>query len=174
MNDWLKEFGRFLEGEPAKPPAEISRRILERVRGDLHPPFGVVLGKLTLAHLVAGLLVLTVCPQLGVGPWIGGHGVMALFMPLGPAACSALCGALFLGASQLAAALCLTPEEWVRARRWEWANVTLLIALSIAALMLLGGSFHVPSLAVWSLGAAVGGWLCLHLGGILRRKWALS
>ena len=94
--EWFKEFLSFLGGE-ALPPSSISQAVQSRVHTDLNPAFSKVLMKLGSIQLFVGAMTLLFCPQLGVGPLFGEHGLMYLFMNFGPVVCTAACGAIFFG-----------------------------------------------------------------------------
>jgi hypothetical protein len=89
-------------------------------------------------------------------------------MAFGPVACAFLCGSLFLGAAQLMAVLVLSRGELRRAKSLEWPTLSLIAAVSLIALMGLGGAGHWTELGGWFVGAVVGGWAALELGFAAR------
>ena len=167
------EFQEFLKSTPAFPMAAASRALFSQVRNDLNPSFWRVFRKLALVQTIAGAVTLSFCPQLGVGPLIGGHGLMVLFMPLGRTACAAFCGSFLLGVSLLVAAWVLKPEEIRQARKWQLGHVLLLVSLSFSALMLLGGSGDALSLLAWAAAGFAAGWGALASAGRLRSNLSM-
>lgn len=168
--NWRKELEAFLVAEEVAPPRGVADGVLTHVQRDLNPSLKHVSAKLFGLHALAGSLITLVCPQLGVGPVMGGHGIMHLFMGFGPVACSAVCGALFLGTSALFATLFLRREELRLARRYGFLNVTLLATLSFAGLMLAGGQADRLSYGFWISGAVFAGWAILGLGASIRLR----
>lgn len=168
--EWLREFESFLRIEDSSPPRAVSEMIRASVKMDLEPSLKLVTAKLFGLHAVAISLVLLVCPQLGVGPLIGGHGIMHFFMAFGRLPCAALCGGLLLGLSSLLVTLFLRREELRLADRYRFLNVTLLASVSFAALMLAGGESDQMSYAFWILGALAAGWSTLRIGSSVRLR----
>lgn len=168
--EWLKEFESFLKSEGVTPPRAVNQTILGCVRADLNPSFKLVSAKLFALHALGAGIVSLFCPQLGVGPIIGGHGIMHLFMQYGPLACAALCGAVFLGLSTLLATIFLRREELRLANRYRFLNVTGLASISFAGLMLAGGHSDQLSYAFWIAGAVFMGWMILKFGSLIRLR----
>lgn len=169
-NEWLKEFDGFLRVEESVPPRAVSEHIRQAVKSNLEPSLKLVAAKLFALHTVALALVTAVCPQLGVGPVIGGHGLMHFFMTFGRLPCAALCGGLLLAVSGALVSFVLRREELRLANQYRFLNVTLLASVSFAALMLAGGESDQMSYAFWILGAIVVGWLTLRLGASVRLR----
>jgi len=166
----IKEFQKFVASR-GEPPASATRALFAAVRSDLSPSRAKVAGKLALLHLVSGLAILSVCPQLGLGPLvIRGNGLMDFFMHFGPLACAFLCGALFLGFAQILVATFLTRAELIRARAMEWATLSVFAALSLVVLILAGGRGETTELLLWAVGALVGGWLTFEASFAARLR----
>ena len=170
--EWLKEFESFLRMEESTPPRTVSETIRSAVRADLEPSLKLVAAKLFGLHSIAIGLVTLVCPQLGVGPLIGHHGVMHFFMAFGRLPCAALCGGLLLSVSAMLVTFFLRREELRLADRYRFLNVTLLVSVSFAGLMLAGGESDQMSYAFWILGAIIAGWLTLRIGSSVRLRSA--
>lgn len=168
---WLKDLEDFLKQDEITPPRAISERIVSHARAVLNPPAGQVALKLLALHFVAATLVIMICPQLGVGPLVGGHGLMHFFMHFGAAACAALCGSIFLGTSMILMVALLSREELRVAWRFRFVGISTLVALSFAGLMLLGGSDGQTSDLWWIAGAFIGGMIIFSLGFQLRVSW---
>lgn len=169
--DWLKDFQSFMQSETANPPHVVSDAVLGYVRSELNPSLKVVSAKLFALHAVGAALVTLFCPQLGVGPIFGEHGIMHFFMHFGPVVCAGICGAIFLGVSAALAATFLSLEEFRLANRYRFLSVTLLVAISFSGLMLAGGQADQMSYAFWIMGAVIAGWLSMKFGLFLRLHW---
>jgi len=168
--EWLKEFESFLKDSGSTPPHSVSQNVLAQVRADLHPSLKFVSAKLFGLHALGAGVVSLFCPQLGVGPIFGGHGIMHLFMQYGPLACATLCGAIFIGLSAVLATVFLSREELRMANQYRFLNVTLLASISFAGLMLAGGTSDRLSYAFWIAGAIGTGWLVMSLGASVRLR----
>lgn len=139
MNKHFHDFKDFMvEHSEGEPPFALSQAIRQQVFSALNPGFFLVLRKLVVVQFFSAAVTLFFCPQFGVGPYGGGHGLMHYFMNYGPIVCALGCGAFFLGSTALVSRLFLSREEFLVARRqshWLFACVG---ALSIMALMLVG------------------------------------
>ena len=166
--DWISDFNSFLTSNATPPPDSLSQPILMAVRADLNPSLPSVFGKLTVVHVLVGLFTISFCPQLGVGPFIAEVGLMPFFMRFGSVACAVLCGSLFLGTSMLIGALLLRAPELRLARKYRFVNGSLLAAVSLACLMVLGSAGGAIEYLSWLIGASVGGWLALEAVASLR------
>jgi hypothetical protein len=65
-------------------------------------------------------LTLTVCPQFGIGPIGGGHGISAWIMPYGTFACGAYCGAIFMSFGTVLPYLVLSKGELMWSKRLQF------------------------------------------------------
>lgn len=159
-----EEFQAFLATEEVLPSPGVSRRIIGHIRSELNPSFLRVFAKLCLIHLFTGGLTLLVCPQFGIGPLGGGHGLLGSFLHHhGIWVCAMTCGALFLGTTAILSALLLKQEEVKVVYRTQLWQFSLLATLSISLLMLAGKlvRIEVPHLspeyiALWLLAAILG------------------
>jgi hypothetical protein len=142
----------------------VGRQLFARVAADLNPPPAFVGAKLFAVHTLAGALVTLFCPQLGVGPILGGDAIMSLFMRFGHLWCAAFCGAIFFAASAGLSTLILKRPELRVASRYGAAGFTILAALTLAGLMLAGADNDRLSYLFWSAGAILSGWLVLTAG----------
>lgn len=166
--EWLKEFESFMKAEPSLPPSTVTHHVFNVVRTDLKPSLKLVSAKLFAFHAVATSAVVSVCPQLGVGPFVGGHGLGHVFMRFGALPCAALCGALLFLVSAALAVVFLKREELRAANRYRFLNTSLLVAVSFTALILLGADSDRLSYFFWIMGALFGGWAFLGLGATAR------
>lgn len=170
--EWWNDFGNFLR-EPGQPaPDALSDDLRAAVYADLRVDVSKLVAKTAAAFVVAGFAIVSVCPQLGVGPLFGdtalaralGH----VFHAAGPLACAALCGALFLGVGTLVAALVLRRPElrWTYRRRARVA--ALVAATALLALAVFGGDSEAGERLFWLLGAVGAAALVLEAFGRLR------
>ena len=103
---WKNEFDTFMNPDHTiQPRAELSQEICQIIHRELSPSFGSVLKKLAAIQLFSGSATLLVCPQFGIGPLGGGHGILGFIEPYGPLVCGAFCGAFFLVFSGIIGAL---------------------------------------------------------------------
>ena len=170
--DLVAEFHEFMSSRPQEVPSDLSAKIISRVHSELNPSKGRVLLKTAGVHVLVASLSLLFCPQLGIGPFGGGRGLLALFHRLGPNWCAMVCGAMFLGFSSFIAAWLLTREELLVANVNGYAYAVLFTALSFASLMLLGAEGNLDVFLFWNLGALIAGVSGLRLGAFTRcRLW---
>lgn len=165
--EWFKEFQSFLSAE-AVPPSSISKAVSHRVHADLNPAFWTVLVKLGVIQLTVGAFTLLFCPQLGVGPVFGEHGLMYLFMHFGPVVCTAACGAIFFGLSLLFGLLLIRPEEFRVARKQRLVHIPALSAVSLMLLMVAGAEETLLFYAVWFFSAILSGEVSSHIAAWTR------
>ena len=167
---WLNEFESFLTQAEVTPPDSVNEAVLSFVHAELNPSLLRWGTKLLCIHVVTALLFMTICPQLGVGPFVGEFGLGHVFMKFGHLPCTALCGAIFLALSATAASIILSREELRVANRHRILNVSFLAAISFVGLMLAGGESDRLNYLVWLFGAMVAGWSTFRLGAWLRLR----
>lgn len=168
------EFKKFVEAS-AVPSEGVSKKILGEVRAQLNPSLFTILLKFSVIHAISGGTTLLFCPQLGVGPVFGEHGIMGLFMIFGPVGCAMACGGFFLGSSFFLSALLLKPEELRRVKNLELVHVTFFAAISYALLMFLGARNESFEFLFWLFGAVFGGFAFFEIGRWFRfRKYQFS
>lgn len=172
-SDWDKEYQLLLESPRTSPPRELNTRLKKFAHDDLNPPAWKVFCKLFAIHFVAGTVTLFFCPQLGFSIHPRETSLFSFLLKLGEFPCTVLCGAIFLGATGLVAALLLRSPE-IRAikktRALQWA---LLSFLSLGFfLSLKEAETHIPLglAAIWVLSALVGGFFSFQLGWLVRGK----
>jgi hypothetical protein len=132
------EYAEFTQAMPEQPPRALSESILKQVGASLNPSPMAISGKVFGIHLLSGAATLLVCPQFGIGPLGGGHGIMSFFMKIGNLGCAMLCGFLFLGLTAAMAALALKKSERLAFYRFRHWYFTVAGVLSLATLMLIG------------------------------------
>lgn len=140
------EFKEFLKGDEV-PSKKLDAQLLQTMRGILKPDISQVWPKFVVAQLVAALITLTVCPQFGVGPLGGGHGLVGhLFMSFGEVICAAFCGAFFLASGTLAAVLVLRKGERREVFNYRFRILGAVSVMSFLMLMTIGTSLELPML----------------------------
>lgn len=172
-----QEFENFLTADPVSPPQALSESILKSVRNDLAISPGYLFAKLFLIHLVVGGLTLMFCPQFGIGPLGGSHGMAHWTMHWGPKVCAMICGAVFLGGSALVASLLLAKPELAALRRHLFAYYGMMVSLSGGGLLIASKIFsttsHFPEsaafLGIWAGAAVISASLLTSLIAAARR-----
>lgn len=144
---------------PSQGPSALSKKIGEtlygRIKRELRPSVLMVGTRLTGAHLLSSALTLSVCPQFGVRLLGSGHGIMALFMPLGMLGCFFLCGALYLGFTVFMARLVLSRPDWRVVRNHYALFMGGLALVSLLAFSLIQGQFYLNLSLFWFVGAMI-------------------
>lgn len=165
---WRDEFASFLKQDQAEPPEAVNEWVLSFVHAELNPSLQRWGTKLLCIHAITGLLFMTFCPQLGVGPFVGEFGLGHIFMKFGHLPCTAFCGAIFLGPPAAAASIILNREELRAANRHGILNISFLAAISLIGFMLGGGEPDRLNYGVWLIGAVASGWSVLRIGSWFR------
>lgn len=145
--------------------------VFSKIKEDIFPepqPIKIIL-KIATVHLLTTLLVLTFCPQFGLGLGFGsfksGHyGLTGLFMAVSAEFCQLACGAFLLFTSGFVILLGLFTESnpWsfkVTEREWFFSQKYLMASL----ILVLTGSFFVMkapdvtllNLVLWIIGAGL-------------------
>ena len=134
MDKESKEFIAFLAAH-GETPKQQEEAILDTVKSALTPSFNRAAARLLLLQLVSGLLTLLVCPQAGIGPIGGGHGISHVFMEIGVWACAIFCATFYFGVSL---ALALTFLDYGSLHIIGQRNfVTVLLILSFSVLLIM-------------------------------------
>lgn len=156
-----------------KVPAHLARRVLGYASVELSPRATLI--RFYSAMFFGALLTLSVCPQFGVGPLGGGHGIAHWAMAYGAFACGAFCSAIFVGAGTLSAVVVLNRSQWSWVWRHHFGLTVPPMALAFVAFMgikMLGGltSIHETPLfyAAWILTGPVTCWLILRTMKVVK------
>ena len=128
-------------------------------------------------HVLSACTTLLVCPQFGIGPIGGGHGLSSWVMHYGSFACGAFCGALFYGVGTLISLTVMQWEEvlWLkRNQSFVFTGVFVLVfsCLMIAKLSLGVGSVH-ESFSYYTAWIIVG-FLSMFLMTKVTTQWRLN
>lgn len=112
-------------------PTQLSEQVLAYAQVSLAPRR--TLWRFYGALVLGAALTLLVCPQFGVGPWGGGHGISHWVMPYGAFACGVFCAAVFVGAGTLTGSVVLTRAEW----RYVWRQHYVIVVPPLVALVII-------------------------------------
>lgn len=164
-NEWLEDFKDFVEAKDASVPEDVSKKILSYVHRALNPSAWVVFLKLLSIHAVVGTLSLGVCNQFGMSPFHTGFSLSEYFMKFGHSVCMTLCGFLFLGLTVSFSKIVLRPEEFIVLKRNTFVQVFFLSLASIVAFLAFGAELVFGALALWLVGALLGGLATIQLIG---------
>lgn len=111
-------------------PPHVTQKVMEYAEIELHPKKTILRFYLTLT--LGALVTLLVCPQFGIGPIGGGHGISHWVMPYGAFACGAFCAALFVSFGTICGALTLTRAQW----HWVWKHHFFIVVPPVAVLFI--------------------------------------
>ncbi len=149
-----------------KLPTHLKKAALDYARVEFNPLATLVTFYGSL--LIGAAITLSFCPQFGVGPIGGGHGISHWVMPYGPWVCGAFCAAVFTGLGTLLSALSLNSAQWRWVMRHHYWLALPPVAFSFLVFMLskklwgLEGMHEGPSYYLaWNLTAVVTCWLVL-------------
>lgn len=149
-------------------PPHLTARVMEYAEVELAPRSTLIQFYLTMA--LGALVTLLFCPQFGIGPLGGGHGITHWVMSLGPWVCGAFCGAVFLGAGALAALAFLSPAQWrwvLRQQLWLFYPATVgffALFMTVKLTAGLSGMHDGPAFYfAWNLFGVMTSWFVLRL-----------
>lgn len=150
-HDLKSEYKLFQDAEAHKKviPPDLEQGLMRRIHQDLQPSTRRVLGKFGLVHIFSSVLTLSICPQFGLGPFFGQHGIMRFFMYFGDLVCIALCGAFYLSSTVALAFSLMRAEEWRRLQELALAAFSGAASLSLLAFFVITQSGLVEEL-FWS------------------------
>lgn len=168
VDETNQDFKEFMNAEIANPPQELQDQIFAFVYRDLNPSPWAIFSKLSLNHLVVGIVTLSLCPQFGVRLIGEGMGIMRFFLPFGSYGCTALCGAFFVGASLFASGIILRPEEIRVLRCHRFLQISALTLLSLGGLIMLEAEILFAFALAWMVGSILGGLTMLEVGRFVR------
>lgn len=157
----------------SKVPTHLAQKVLSRAAIELSPRATLV--RFYAAMLLGALLTLLICPQFGVGPVGGGHGISHWVMPYGAFVCGVFCSAIFVGSGTLGAVLVLNRAQWGWVWRHHFGLTVPPMAVAFIALMgikILGGltSLHETPVfyASWLITVPVTCWLILRTMKVVK------
>src|SRR5690606_12816942 len=143
--EMIKDYNEFMDNDERLNPAK-ETLFLKMMQQKMAPTFIQVLPKFLIAQLSAALATLAICPQFGLGPIGGGHGIGHFFMRFGEAGCAAFCGMVFLSFGTLVAMLVLRPGEINQVFAYVYRLICSVALLSFALMMWIGKGLELPML----------------------------
>lgn len=169
--NWLQEFVEFSDSEEQKIPSSLFLDLKKRLFPSPWKVFGKVLG----LHLIIGFLSLGICHQFGLNPFQTDRSLADWLMNVGGHNfCMVVCGAFFMGFTYLAANLFLTLEEFEAIRRTEWLQIGAIGMLSLALFFIFGAELITLFVALWAVGALLGGIFSIEASYRVRRSLAVA
>tara|TARA_R110002049_G_scaffold118656_2_gene272689 strand:+ start:1429 stop:1953 length:525 start_codon:yes stop_codon:yes gene_type:complete len=139
------DYKEFLKDEN-RLNSKLQQKIFSHIERKINPSLKGLLPKFAISLSAAGLATLSVCPQFGVGPFIGEHGLGHVFMAYGETLCAAFCGAFFLSVSTVIALTTLKSYERKVIFEYEYRVLSSASVLIFMLFMLLNKVFALPSL----------------------------
>jgi hypothetical protein len=169
--NWLKEYEEFLGSDGAEVPAEVTSKVISKLKRLLDPSAWSVFAKLLSIHAVVGFLSLSVCHQFELNPFQTSRSLADWFMTVGGhSVCMIGCGVLFVGLSVLASGYFLSIEETRALRRTGFPQSFALSAVSLGLFATVGAELALTFAALWLLGALIGGFIATE--AIWKVKYA--
>lgn len=165
-NEWLKDFTEFSNITPDQAPASAYAKLKKR----LFPNPWIVFGKVLGVHAVVGSLSLAVCNQFGLNPFNTDQTLTNWFMKVaGHNFCMLLCGTFFMMTTYILANLILSLEEVESIKRYEWLQTGIVGLVSLAAFHFFGAELIGTFMALWIVGALIGGYVSIEGSYRIRR-----
>lgn len=167
-NEWLKEYTEFSNIDPHQ--VQVPSTVFTHLKKRLFPNPWVVFGKVAGLHAVVGFLSLAICNQFGLNPFDTNQSLTNWFMKIaGHNLCMLLCGLFFMATTYVLANLFLNLEELEAVRRFEWLQTGITGLVSLAAFYFFGAELAATFVALWFVGAFIGGILSIEGSYYLRK-----
>lgn len=112
--------------------------------------------KVTLLHLIAGIITLSICPQFGWNPFNIGHDLSQFFMQYGMWACGLFCGSIFIGTGSILKYAFLDLKKLAPHQHQLLRNTSIISFIYLCLLMVIGKDAHFISIEFalsWFIGA---------------------
>jgi hypothetical protein len=135
--------------------SQLKQKIIQDIQRKLDPPLSQVYPKLAAIQLIAGLVILCICPQFHLG-FFPHSPLFHLLMNFGEVVCNFTCGLLFIGSGALLSLKMLNKDE---IRKTRSVNIFTSLTLSLASLALFvtfGVEIQWGMFLIWIGGAYVG------------------
>lgn len=135
-----------------------KKQIYEKIKNELFPsvnPVNLIL-KIVFFHSLSTALVMSFCPQFGLGLFRKGHyGVTLLFMQVSHEFCQLMCGLTLFSLSFIVILLNLkmTEIEWLAQNKYFTFSVLLLLTSSV--FWMWAPDLNMMNLILWSIGALI-------------------
>jgi hypothetical protein len=154
-----------------KMPVELDQKIKSNILLKLNPPGHKVFLKLSLAQILASVLVLAICPQFHLGFFP--HSFLAhILMSWGEAYCNLACGAIFLGTGTIFSFLILSTDELRVLKKHQFIHFPSLILLSLLSFVIFGVEIQLLMFLIWGFGGMVSAIGILSAYYFVRRSQA--
>lgn len=133
-----------------------KKTIFNKIKNELFPevhPLSLIL-KVALIHLLATAVVMSFCPQFGLGLFKNGHyGLTSVFMMVSHEFCQFMCGLTLFSVSVLSIYknLKITEREWILSQKNLVSGLAL--ALTGSFFWMLAPHINVLFLVLWVAGA---------------------
>ena len=173
LNDIQKEYLQFLDPSGThENPLPVS--VFNELKRTLFPNPFVVFAKVFALHVVVGFFSLGICHQFGLNPFGTERSLMDWFMKVGGHNfCMVSCGILFIGLTYTLANFFLSLEELEAVRQHEWLQTGIIGLMSITAFYFFGAELALTFVALWIIGAFLGGLLAIEGSYRLRKSYAI-
>lgn len=149
----MRDFEDFLK-QNATPPPQLEQATAEMIQKRLRPRLFWITAKLFAAYGATALLALRVSPWLGIPDL---HAYLEGDAYWSGAACTAIGGGLFIGASTLLAAPFLSRAEIRAVKKTKYAPVALLGAGSLLLFACCGLPFTAAYILAWLVSSLISG-----------------
>lgn len=156
-----KEFLEFMTNEKS-PSLNLREKVATMVQEELKIFKRHSFAKFICFQSIAALLTLLACPQFGIGPLGGGHGISHAFVSYGQWACAAFCGVFFMGVSSFLGHALLNKGEKAFIYKHQLWLLALLASIWMMLLMFVGKLFSLPMMfetaefnSIWWLSAVL-------------------
>lgn len=156
-----KDFLEFMTNEKT-PSSHLRGKVISMIRDEIKIFKRMTFAKFIMFQSMAALITLLVCPQFGIGPLGGGHGISHVFVNYGQWACAAFCGVFFMGASSGLAYFFLNKGEKAFIFKHQLWLIAMLATAWMMVLMFVGKAFARPMMfetaefnSIWWLSAVL-------------------
>lgn len=135
-----------------------QKQLFDKIKKDLFPevdPYQLIF-KIFIFHSLSTALVMSFCPQFGLGLFRQGHfGITQLFMQVSHEFCQMMCGlTLFsMSFSIILFNLKMTEKEWLQDNKYFSFSVILLLTSSL--FWMWAPDISLMNLILWSIGALI-------------------
>ena len=132
-----------------------------KIESDLFPvvdPFRLI-GKISFIQMSMLILILSICPQFGLGIFKNGHyGLTSLFMLISHEFCQLACGGLLFTSTLLALHfnLKITEIEWLQKNKMVFSFMAL--ALTSTLFWMFAPEIYLLTYIIWAAGAVLSQW----------------
>lgn len=167
----FQDFTEFIETPNMEVPSSLTAQTMTKLSPMLYPSAKKIFAKIFSIHIVVGFLSLAVCHQFDMNPFNTKASLADIFMGWGGhSLCMVLCGVFFTSLSYVISNFSLSIEETRVLRQTMFAQISILLSLSLALFFIGGATLSATMVGLWALGAFGGGWLSIEGQYWLRMK----